>query len=216
MYILYYSPGSASLAIHLALIELGVPYELRRINFDAREQKSPEYLKLNPNGVVPTLIIDGTPYYECAALLMMLAERHPDAGLAPPPGDGKRALWLQWMVHFANTVQPAFRQWFYPNEHGPAEYETEIKQLASQKVEAAWERLAGQLESGGPYVLGSELGLIDLYATMLMRWSRNMPKPATEWPQLRQLAERVTARPSWKRMYEEEGLTEWMYTSERI
>ena len=209
MYVLYYSPGSASLAVHLALIELGVPYELRRIHFDTRQQKSPEYLKLNPNGMVPTLIIDGTPYYECAALLMMLAERHPEANLAPSPGSEKRADYLKWIVHFANTLQPAFRQWFYPAEHGPAAQEAEVKALASQKAEAAWERLANQIDSAGPYVLGGELGLIDLYATMLMRWSRNMSKPATEWPQLNNLAGLVKARPSWNRLYEEEELTEW-------
>lgn len=209
MYALYYSPGSASLAVHLTMIELDVPYELRRLDLDAKQQKSPEYLRLNPNGVVPTLIVDGAPYYECAALLMLLTERHPDAGLAPQPGTDERALWLQWMVHLANTLQPAFRQWFYPAEHGPAAHEVEIKQLACHRVEAAWERLAAQLDAAGPYVLGADLGVIDFYATMLMRWSRNMPKPATAWPQLRQLAERVKARPSWKRLYKEEGLTEW-------
>lgn len=213
MYILYCSPGSASMAVHLALLELGVPHELRRVDLDAKQQKSAEYLKLNPNGVVPTLIVEGTPYYECAALLMLLAERHPEAGLAPAPGTDLCATYLQWIVHFANTLQPAFRQWFYPAEHGPPSHEAEIKKLASQRVEAAWDRLAKHLEAGGPYVLGREFGLIDLYATMLMRWSRNMPKPATEWPRLRQLAVRVTARPSWKRMYETEGLTDWTVTA---
>jgi glutathione S-transferase len=213
MYILYYSPGSASMAVHLALLELGVAHELRRVDLDAKQQKSAEYLKLNPNGVVPTLNIDGHPYYECAALLMLLAERHPDAGLAPVPGSERRAAYLQWMVHFANTLQPAFRQWFYPAEHGPAGHDAEIRQLASRRVEAAWDRLAAQLDAGGPYVLGEHFGVIDLYATMLMRWSRNMPKPATQWPQLRQLAVQVTARPSWKRMYEAEGLTEWVVTA---
>ncbi|HEX6550040.1 MAG TPA: glutathione S-transferase family protein [Gammaproteobacteria bacterium] len=210
MYSLYYSPGAASMAVHLMLLELGVPHELRRLDLDARQQKSADYLRLNPNGLVPTLIIDGTPHCECAALLMLLAERHPEANLAPPPGAGQRATYLQWMVNFANTLQPAFRQWFYPLEHGPAGHEAEIKQLASKKVETAWDRLAAHLDAGGPYVLGREFGLIDLYATMLMRWSRNMPKPATAWPQLKTLADRIKARPSWKRLYEIEALTEWM------
>lgn len=210
MYILYYAPGSANMAVHLTLLELGLQYELRRIDLDARQQKSAEYLQLNPSGVVPTLIVDGKPYCECAALLMLLSERHPDAGLAPAPGTEQRALYLQWMLHFANTLQPAFRQWFYPAEHAPARDEAEVKQLAYKRVEAAWDRLAQHLDAGGPYVLGKEFGLIDLYATMLMRWSRNMPKPATEWPQLKRLADLVKARPSWKRLYELEGLTEWM------
>jgi glutathione S-transferase len=209
MYTLYYSPGAASMAVHLTLLELGVTHGLRKVDLDAKQQKSAEYLKLNPNGVVPTLIVDGNPYYECAALLMLLAERHPDARLAPRPGMESRATYLQWMLHFANTLQPAFRQWFYPAEHGPVQHEAEIKRLASQRVEANWDRLAEHLDAHGPYVLGSEFGLIDHYATMLMRWSRNMPKPATQWPELKRLAELVKARPSWKRLYEVEQLTEW-------
>ncbi|MGH8369751.1 MAG: glutathione S-transferase family protein [Gammaproteobacteria bacterium] len=209
MYTLYYSPGAASMAVHLALLEIGVSHELRKLDLDSKQQKSTDYLKLNPNGVVPTLLVEGQPYYECAALLMLLSERHPDAHLAPLPGTRLRAAYLQWMLHFANTLQPAFRQWFYPTEHGPAKDEAEIKQLASKRVEAAWDRLEVQLAARGPYVLGDDFGLIDLYATMLMRWSRNMPKPATEWPRLRQLAGLVKARPSWKRLYELEELTEW-------
>ncbi|MGH8373327.1 MAG: glutathione S-transferase family protein [Gammaproteobacteria bacterium] len=209
MYTLYYSPGAASMAVHLTLLESGVPHKLHLLDLDAKQQKSADYLKLNPNGVVPTLIVDGKPYYECAALLMLLAERHPDARLAPLPGAATRALYLQWMFHFANTLQPAFRQWFYPAEYGAIGNEAEIKRFASQRVEAAWDRLDAQLAAHGPYVLGDTFSLTDLYATMLMRWSRNMPKPATEWPALRHLAGIVKARPSWKRVYALEGLTEW-------
>ena len=63
MLTLYYSPGTASMVVHLALLELDVPHELRLIDIDAKAQKSPDYLRLNPNGVVPTLIIDGAPVY---------------------------------------------------------------------------------------------------------------------------------------------------------
>ena len=81
MYTLYYSPGSASMVVHFALLELGVPHELRLVDLDARANKDPDYLRLNPNGLVPTLIVDGAPVFECAALLLLLGERHPGATL---------------------------------------------------------------------------------------------------------------------------------------
>ena len=79
MYTLYYCPSTASMVVHLALLEIGAPHELKLVDFESQQQKDPAYLALNPHGVVPTLIIDGKPYIESAALLMLLAERHPEA-----------------------------------------------------------------------------------------------------------------------------------------
>jgi glutathione S-transferase len=209
MYVLYYSPGTASMAVHQALIEIEAPHELRKIDLDANAQKSPGYLQLNPNGTVPTLIVDGKPVYECAALLLLLAERHPQAALAPSSGSVGRAAYLQWIVHLANTLQPAYRQWFYPRDFAPAEHDKESKEFARKRIEATWDRLDAHLAAGGPYILGNAPSMADLYATMLMRWSRNMPRTATAWPALDTLAHLIKARPSWKRLYEIEGLTEW-------
>jgi len=71
------------------------------------------------------------------------------------------------------------------------------------------DRLEAQLSAHGPYLLGEQFSGADLMLTMLLRWSRNMPRPATSWPHLAALAARVKARPSWKKLYEIEGLTEW-------
>ena len=209
MYALYYSPGTASMAVHQALLEIGAPHELRKVDFDSNAQKSADYLRLNPNGLVPTLIVDGQPVCECAALLLLLGERHPHAALAPAAGTPERATYLQWILHLANTLQPAFRQWFYPQDFAGAAHEQESKEFARKRIETVWERLEAHLAAHGPYILGDAFSLADLYATMLMRWSRNMPKPATAWPALAALATRVKARPSWTRLYDIEELTEW-------
>src|SRR5690348_12962936 len=100
------------MVVHLALLEIGAPYRLERVDVDRDAQRSREYLRLNPQGRVPTLVVDGKPYFESAALLMILAERHPEAKLAPPLGSEARVAWYQWIVFFANTVAPAFRLWF--------------------------------------------------------------------------------------------------------
>ncbi|WAS91573.1 glutathione S-transferase family protein [Nannocystis punicea] len=207
MYTLYYSPGSASMLVHLLLLEIGAPHELRRVDLDAGAQRDPEYLRLNPGGVVPTLIVDGQPRWETAALALLLVERHTEANLAPPPSSPARGEYLQWVLYLANSLQPAFRWWFYP-EAGGAEAEV-VLAAARRRIEAGWDRLDAHLGGGGPYLLGAEVSLADLYATMLMRWSRKMPRPATEWPHLAALARRVKARPSWRRLYAIEGLTEW-------
>ncbi|MBA2077793.1 glutathione S-transferase family protein [Rhodanobacter sp. PCA2] len=209
MYTLYYSPGSASMVVHLALLEIGAPHELRLVDFDRDEQHGPEYLKLNPRGVVPTLVIDGRPRMESVALLQMLAERHPEAKLIPPPGTPEREAWLQWAVFLSNTLMSSYRLWFYPADLGAEEHDSAVKHAVQRKIEGVWDLLDAQLAAHGPWLLGQEFSGVDLLLTMLMRWSRNMPRPATEWPALKRLADRVRARPSWKKLYEVEGLTEW-------
>ena len=207
--LLYYAPGSASFLVHWLLIELELPHRLHLVDTAAKVQKSPEYLALNPNGVVPTLVIEGKPQYEAAALAMLLAERHPDAQLAPLPDDSQRADYVQWMLNLANMVQPLFRQWWYPGEPaGEANAET-VRAHCAPRIEKEWARIDAHLAANGPYLLGEAPSVVDFYLTMLMRWSRNMPKPATEWPQLATLAQRMKARPSFKVLYEREGLTEW-------
>jgi glutathione S-transferase len=209
MYSLYYSPGAASLVVHWLLIELGVPHELHWVDLDGGEQKRPEYLALNPNGVVPTLVVDGKPMAEAAAMLLLLADRHAEAGLAPAIDDPRRAAYCQWMFHLANAVQPLFRLWWYPHEvAGDAQVDA-VRALAQPRIEAVWARLDAYLADHGPYLLGDAISAADFYLVMLMRWSRNMPKPASAWPRLDALAQQLKARASFKALYESEGLSEW-------
>ena len=214
MYTLYYSPGSANMLVHLVLLECGAPYALERVDLEAGQQRSAAYLALNPNGVVPTLVIDGVPYGEAAALAMLLVERHAEAALAPAAGHAARADYLQWMLYLANSLQPLFRQWFYPGNHATDGADI-IKATARTGIEACWSRLDAHLAARGPHVLGERFSVVDLYALMLMRWSRNMPRPATHWPQLAALAARLKARPSWRQLCEAEGLVEWARSEER-
>ncbi|GLQ49592.1 glutathione S-transferase family protein [Dyella flava] len=209
MYTLYYSPGTASMVVHLALLEIGADYRLEYVDFDKDAQHSAEYLKLNPGGKVPTLVIDGRPVYESGALLTVLAERHPAAKLIPPPGNPARDAWLQWMVFLSNALMSSYRLWFYPHELGNAEHPPALRAAVQRKIESVWDQLEAHLSAHGPYLLGADFSGVDLMLIMLMRWSRNMPRPATEWPALKRLADLVRARPSWKRLCELEGLSDW-------
>jgi glutathione S-transferase len=210
MYTLYYSPGTASMCVHQALIETNAEYRLELVDLEAGRQRDPAYLKLNPGGLVPTLLIDGVPRAESAALLMTIATRHPQAGLAPAENSSSRIAWYQWIVYLANTLQPAYRLWFYPGDISDDRGTQEILlSAARRKIEGIWSRIDAHLAAQGAYLLGAEFSAADLMLIMLMRWSRNMPKPVTEWDALREYAARMKARPSWKRLYALEGLTDW-------
>jgi glutathione S-transferase len=210
MYTLFYSPGTASMCVHHALIETGAEYRLVRVDLQAGGQRDPAYLKLNPGGVVPTLLIDAAPFTESAALVMAIATRHPQAGLAPAETSPSRIAWYQWIVYLANMAQPAFRSWFYPGDvSDDPDTQALLMPATRRKIESVWLHIDTHLTAQGPYLLGDEFSAADLVLIMLMRWSRNMPKAATEWPALRQYAARMKERASWKQLCALEGLTDW-------
>lgn len=210
MLTLYTAPGTAGLHVHWLLLELGLPHDLKFLDLKAGEHKQPEYLALNPAGVVPTLRLDdGTPVIESAAIAMHLADLAPEAGLAPAVGTRERALYVQWYVYLANALQPPFRTWFYPAEAAGADAADAAKDAARARIEAIFALLDAHLGAHGPHLLGERLTAVDFFLVMLMRWSRNMPKPATMWPHLAALAARLKARPSFATLYAREGLTEW-------
>ncbi|WP_144142002.1 glutathione S-transferase family protein [Paraburkholderia sp. BCC1884] len=210
-YLLYYSPGAASMAVHWMLLEMDVAFEARLIDIDAGAQHDPEYLRLNPSGRVPTLIVDGTPRHESTALMMLLAERHPELALAPEAGSPERAAWFEMMVYLANTVLPAMRDWFYADVDGDPIGAEWVRALARRRLEAAWDLLDARLaHAGSDYLIGGKLSTVDLLAVVTMRWSRNMPRPVMrDWPHLADYVRRLRARPSFIELNAREGLTEW-------
>ena len=208
--VLYGSRSTASLVVHWLLIELGIEHELRMLDFDKREQKLPEYLKLNPQGRVPTLLIDGQVLTESAAIAMHLADLYPQARLAPDAGTPERAAYYRWMFFCAYTLMPAYRDWFYPDEPAGDENVDKVKASSRAVLESAWQQVSDHLEARGPYLLGADRSAVDFVLTMLMRWSRNMPRPTDTWPALRAHAARMKALPSFKEVYARERLTDWV------
>src|SRR5262249_40816518 len=109
MLTLYLAPGASSMAPHIALNEVGAEFALRQISFHKKENRAPEYLAINPEGTVPTLLIDGRPLTEVAAILFYVARRFPDSNLLPT-GIEAEAHVVSWMSFIASTVHPARRQ----------------------------------------------------------------------------------------------------------
>jgi glutathione S-transferase len=215
MITLHYNPGSASFACHVLLNELGLPFTLARVDRDNNAHKQPAYLALNPNGLIPVLQDGDLVLYETVAILMHLADTHPNAGLIPPLGTPERAQFYKWAVWLTNTLQATLMHYFYPqrmvaegNEAGAAQ----VKAAAEAKVGTLLAQLDAQLANQaerGPWFFGSTYTAVDIMAFMLCRWTRNFAsRPAREYPHIRPFLERVYERPAVQKAFATEGLTE--------
>jgi len=107
MMTLYFCPGASSMAPHIALYEVGAPFDAKPISLANKENRAPEFLAINPEGKVPTLVIDGKVLTEVAAILYYLAKRFPTAGLWPEGDLDAEAEAISWMSFIAATVHPA-------------------------------------------------------------------------------------------------------------
>src|SRR5215467_2851422 len=110
MLTLYFAPGSSSMAPHIALQEIGAPFEAKPLSFARKENQTPAFLALNPEGKVPTLVVDGRPLTEVAAILFYLAKRFPAAALLPKDDAEAEAQVVSWMSFIASTLHPARRR----------------------------------------------------------------------------------------------------------
>lgn len=209
MYTLYYAPGAASFCVHWLLLELGQAPLLQRVDLRAGEQKQPAYLAMNPAGVVPTLLVDGEPFAESSALLLHLADRHPEGGFLPPPGTAARAKVLQWQMYLVSALQAPFRFWFFPHEAAGAEAVEAAKRTAVEKIGKAFDTLDAHLAAHGPYLAGERISTADFLLVMLCRWSRGLPRPATDWPELSAFVARMRARPAFTTLCDREALADW-------
>ena len=208
MYALYYFPGNASLMPHMLLREIGVPFELRLVDRDSNAQKSPEYLALNPTGRIPVLVDDGQALFETAAISMYLADRHPQAALAPTLDSPVRGQYYKWMFLLSNAVQTEFRAWFYAHEYvaDPA-FVDSVKQATAGRLGQTFAMIGRHLETNR-WLLGDQFSAADLYLFMLVRWGRAMPSPPRLIPSLTDHARRVSSRPAVRAAMEHEGIAE--------
>jgi glutathione S-transferase len=206
MYTLYWARSSANMVCHAAMIEMGVPFKLVEVDVDKGQQKSPDYLKLNPNARVPTLVEDGRVMYESAAILLYLCEKHPQAGLMPPVGSPQRAPFLQWLFYLTNTVQEALMNWWHADNYlDKSEQQIALVAGAERRLARMWQLLDQQIAAGGPFLLGRECTAVDLFLTMVAHWSRKTAKPARGYPNIGKLMALVETRPSWQKMMADEG-----------
>jgi glutathione S-transferase len=184
MLTLYFAPGSSSMAVHIALQEIGVAFEARPLSFKNGDLRAPEFLALNPEGKVPVLLVDGGPLTEVAAILFYLAKRFPDAELLPRDDPEAEAQALSWMSFIASTLHPARKRGL--------DYAKEVFGIADRRLGEGW--------ALGRYSI-ADIHLFRLYWRLA-----NSLRPAPEtFPNLTAHHARMMARPAVQRTIEVEA-----------
>ena len=184
MLTLYFAPGSSSMAAHIALHEVGAAFEAKPMSFRAKDMQAASYLKLNPEGKVPTLVIDGRPLTEVAAILFYLARRFPQAELLPHDIEAETQA-LSWMSFIAATMHPARRQGL--------DHAREVYAIADRRLGANW-------------ALGERYSIADIHLFRLYWRLFNSLKPAPgTFANLDAHYARMMARPAVKKTIEIES-----------
>lgn len=209
---LHYYPGTAAMVPHILLEEIGAPYQRVLVDRVQNAHKMPDYLKLNPNGLIPVLVDADLVLYETAAICLHLCDTHPQAALAPPVGTAERAHFYKWLMWLTNTLQATLITYFYPERSvlpGNTAGAAEVKMQAEAKIGAMLDQLDAELvRHGGSWFAGEAYSALDAYVFTLCRWTRNFSSPAARTrPQLGPYLQRVLARPAVQRVLVAEGLT---------
>lgn len=207
---LHYYPSNASFAPHILLHELGQPFELALVDRDRGAHKTPEYLALNPNGLIPVFVDGDLVLYETAAILLHLADAH--GRFAPPLASPQRAHYYKWMLWLSNTMQATLIHYFYADrlvDAGNADGATQVEAHAEAKVADCLVQLDAQLaRHGGEWLLGANYSAVDPLAFMLCRWTRGFTRqrPAREYMHIAPYLQRMLARPAVQRAVTTEQL----------
>lgn len=165
---LYTSPGACSLADHITLQWLGIPFQAELVSREQRKQ--PDFLKLNPAGAVPVLEEDGWVLTQNAAILNYLADRYPESTLGGDGSPQSRAKINQWLSFLNADVHPAFHPLFGMYGYLDAEGQEQVKDAARKKLRGYFERLDAQLD-GRDYLLGSR-SIADPYLFVVLQWTK--------------------------------------------
>lgn len=194
---LHHHPHSRSAGARVMLEELGVDYRIELVNLQAGEQRRPEFLALNPLGKLPTLVDGDTVVTEQVAIYLHLADRFPDAGLAPSIGDPARGSYLRWMVYYASCFEPAVvdrAQKREPAEPMISPYRDFDSMLAALEAQLA----------RGPWMLGDRFSAADVLWGTALSWTTGFGLVPTS-PVIAQYIERAKARPAFQRAAEKDA-----------
>jgi glutathione S-transferase len=190
---LYWMPGTCALAIHVALEAIGKPYGSRQVERSAL--RSPDYLAINPAGVVPTLLEDGVPLVEAGAILLHLTDSEPEAALGPPVGHPDRAQFYRWIAYLSGTVHPHFWPFFFPARYAaPQSMHDAVKAAAQERVYSDWNILDAHLATR-EWLLGRAPSAADALLLPMARWGFRLQRPTSEWPNITSHLRRVSAWP---------------------
>ena len=192
---LYYGPGACSFVPHAALEVIkaatGTEFETQSVKLHKGEQRTPEYLAMNPLGLVPVLVEDGKPLNQIIAICDYLDRRFPPAGLLPT-GIWERAQALSTLAWMNNSVHPTFTHVFRPASFAESEAaQADVRQLAVGKFREHMERIQSMIAHASPWLLGEKLSFADFYALTFMRWGGFAGIDPASMPAYKAYVERV-------------------------
>ncbi len=199
---LYYSPGACAIASHIGLEEAGADYEIEKIDLRAGQQRTPEYLAINPAGVTPALATSQGVITQNSAILAYVAQTHPQAGLADlddPFAFARLQAFNGWL---ASSLHPAIGKALFSKPPLEGEAKDEAVKIALEKYD-----LAENHYLAGPWVMGEDHSMADGYLMVFTRWARQAGLlDAARFPKLNAHLDRVQARPAVQRALEAEGI----------
>lgn len=190
---LYFFQGACSFAVHVVLRELGLSFELDRVDSATKKtQDGDDFLALNPKGYVPALKLDsGAVLTEVTAILQYLADQHPGSGLLPAAGTMERARVQEWLGYTATELHKSYSPLFSPKT--PDDYKAMVKEAVEKRL--GW--VASQLE-GKTYLTGDAFTIADAYLSTVVGWSKFVGIDLSRWPALTKYLELVGERASVK------------------
>ncbi len=209
-YRLFGDKGSGSAAIELALAEAGAEVELCDVPLDTDAQRAAEFAAVNPQRKLPALLTpDGELLTESAAILLLLAERYPAAGLLPT-APAERGQALRWLLYLATELYPVIEIVDYPSRFHPAGNQLSEAERESLRdhARAIWKRrwlLVEEAASGDPWFLASGFSVLDIYAAVLSRWGQVKSWRAQHLLKIERIVAGITLRPActqiWRRHF---------------
>jgi glutathione S-transferase len=204
---LYFGAGACSLAPHIVLEELGLPYSTQKLNLAEGDQRKPEYLKLNPNGRVPTLVVDGKPLTENVAILTFLGGGFPQKGLWPKE-TWSQAMLLSALAWCSNTIHPAFAHLIRAARYADdAAAQESVKAKARETFGDCLKQVDGWLGMTPKWMMGEQFTVGDPYLLVFYRWGNRNAFPMKSFANYTRHANAMLARPAVKKVMADEGIT---------
>jgi glutathione S-transferase len=203
MLTLYFSPGACSLASHIGLEETGAPYELKPILLAKGQQRTEEYLKINPRGKVPSLSVDGKILVENTAILTYLARSFPGKKLMPTdPAEEARCIGT--MCWFSSVVHPSYQRAMRPERFAEGEVaQATVKETGRKSFWANCQEIDSMIQ-GKDWVMGSEYTVVDPYALVFYGWGARAGFPMKDLSAYTAWQERMMNRPTVRKSVESE------------
>ncbi|MFZ4125646.1 MAG: glutathione S-transferase family protein [Rickettsiales bacterium] len=194
-YQLYYAPGTCSMAVHVLLNEVGQKAELIAEHIHANP-RNPEYLKLNPRGAVPVLVVDGKVLREGAAILTYIAETHKSPLL--PASGWERAKAQEWLAFANSTLHPAYsRLFFLKGKLGEKAATDPLYTTATQMVQKYWDEVESVLATQD-YIAGKEITVADILITVIANWGGYLVQPINLGAKTKAYLKRISGRPAYQ------------------